>query len=622
MTAPNDDRPMTGAELYSAGPRDRRITRLPKLMWGAVTLVWRAAPRELVVSSALQLSAGFGVAGQVLIGKALLKRLLLLDENSGIAHVLPWLAAFAVVGAGVAFSNIARTEQQRLLGELSALHATQQVLAVSSAVDLVAFDSPAFHNRLQRALINAGMRPTQMVTGLLGILSSLVVLLGIAVALAIIEPLFLLIVAVAYTPLWLATLLASKANYRFSVDQIERDRQRNYLTSILTRKEEAAEIRAFELGEVLRHRYSALTDLRIAELRKLVRQRLRLTLIGGLAAWILNAGAIAVLAWFVSSGRLDLASAGSAAGAVLLFSQRLSVLASSTNSLYESSLFIEDFTSFVDAMPAIQSERPAAAPPKSFEHIRIEELRFRYPSREHDVLEGISMQITRGEVIALVGENGSGKTTLAKLLAGLYVPLAGRILWDDTDISTCDPRLVRDQVGVIFQDFAKYMLSAEENISFGDHRRRDDLKAVGDAARRASASEFIGQLPNDYGTQLGPQFYGGVDLSVGQWQRIAMARAFFRNAPFLILDEPTAALDPRSEAALFRNIRSLYAGRTVLLISHRFSTVRTADRIFVLDHGRIVESGTHADLMEAQGQYATMFSLQAAAFIDEPLPGL
>jgi ATP-binding cassette subfamily B protein len=233
----------------------------------------------------------------------------------------------------------------------------------------------------------------------------------------------------------------------------------------------------------------------------------------------------------------------------------------------------------------------------------------------------VSLAIRAGEIVALVGENGSGKTTLAKLLAGLYRPAQGVIRWDGLDLSTIDPDELRRSIAVIFQDFIRYHLPARENIGLGRVDGIDDLGAIRDAARHAGADTFIESLTRGYDTMLGPEFIGGTDLSIGQWQRMALARAFVRDAPFVILDEPTAALDPRAEHDLFERIRTLLSDRTVLLISHRFSSVRSADRIYVLRHGQVVEHGRHEELMALDGLYAELFTLQAKQYVDvSPTP--
>ena len=231
------------------------------------------------------------------------------------------------------------------------------------------------------------------------------------------------------------------------------------------------------------------------------------------------------------------------------------------------------------------------------------------------MLRDVSVRVEQGQVVALVGENGSGKTTLAKLLAGLYDPSHGSVQWNGVPLVDLDRNAVRDNVGIIFQNFARYTLSAYDNIAVGRHER-DDPAALRDAAERASADGFLAALTDGYDTLLGTEYSFGTELSIGQWQRVALARAFYRDAPLLILDEPTAALDPRTEAEFFDRIRQLYRDRTVLLISHRFSTVRNADHIYVLDHGQVAEHGSHDELMRQQGLYAELFSLQAAGFVE------
>jgi ATP-binding cassette subfamily B protein len=232
-------------------------------------------------------------------------------------------------------------------------------------------------------------------------------------------------------------------------------------------------------------------------------------------------------------------------------------------------------------------------------------------------LRGVSLEIGAGEVIALVGENGSGKTTLAKMLAGLYQPDRGTVSWDGVDAGTLDPEWLHDHVAVLFQDFARFMLTAKENIGLGRVERIEDIDAIVEAAERSGAHPFIRDWDAGYDTVLGPVFAGGKDISIGQWQRIALARAFFRDAPLVILDEPTAALDARAEHDLFERMRGLFEGRSVLLISHRFSSVRSADRIYVLHEGEIVESGTHGELMALGGRYAELFTMQAKAYFPD-----
>lgn len=595
-------------------PPDRSLRRLPGLVRESIRLCWRAARREMVRSTGLQLVSGAAVGVQLLLGRRVLAQVLAESGTGRFATVLPAVLLLGAVTAVVAVANLARGEQQRILTELVSRYAVDQVLGVAVAVDLLAYETPTFHNRLQRALVNAEIRPLQIATGVLGLVGAVCALVGIAAALLVLQPLFLLLVVVAYIPAWLVTTRASRVAHDFSIDQTERDRTRLYLRQVLTGKDDAKEVRAFGLHAFLRDRHDRLHQARIDDLRAMVRRRFRLGLVGTLVTSLLTAAAMTTLAWFVTDGRTPLASAATAAVAVVLLGQRLQSLVSSAGALYESSLFVEDFTTFVGSLPALAESRPTAAAPERFSTLSVRDLSFRYPSRPEPSLRGVSIEVNAGEIVALVGPNGSGKTTLAKLLAGLYQPTGGSIAWDGVDASTFDPDDLRRGVAVIFQDFVKYYLSAGENIGMGRHERIDDAAGIALAARQADAHRFLETLKDGYGTRLGPQYAGGLDLSIGQWQRIALARVFFRNSPFIVLDEPTAALDPRGEFELFERIRELAQGRSVLLISHRFSSARSADRIYVLREGEVVEHGTHAELLDRRGLYAELFNLQAEAY--------
>jgi ATP-binding cassette subfamily B protein len=589
------------------------MRRLPETMATGLRLVWRAAPREMALNAALQLVVALAVTAQVLAGKRLLDRLLTVGDGESFRVVVGPLVLLSVASAVAAISTVVRTEQQRVLAELVSRSAITRVHEVSAAVDLLAFDSPAFHDRLERARVNALSRPLQMGNGVLGVLSALFTLAGISLALLLIEPLFFVLILVAYVPVWLATTRASRVAYRFSVAQVERDRRRLYLSLVL-----AAEVRAFSLSGFLRRRHDALYQERIDDVRVLATSRMRMGMVAAAVTVVLNGGAIALLVWLVSNGTIGVADAGAVAGAMVLLSGRLDALAGSAGSVYESSLFIEDFTSFVAELPELERRAGAGAAVPPLQSLVADHVSFSYPSRAEPVLRDVSVRVEQGQVVALVGENGSGKTTLAKLLAGLYDPSVGTVQWNGVPLVDLDRSAVRDNVGIIFQDFVRYTLSAYDNIAVGRHER-DDPAALREAAERASADGFLTALDDGYDTLLGTEYSYGTELSIGQWQRVALARAFFRDAPLLILDEPTAALDPRTEAEFFDRIRQLYRDRTVLLISHRFSTVRNADHIYVLEHGQVAEHGTHDELMHRQGKYAELFSLQAAGFI-EPGP--
>jgi len=454
------------------------------------------------------------------------------------------------------------------------------------------------------------------VNGLLGLVGSFVTAGTIMLALFALQPLLLPLVVLGYIPLWFVSSRNSRDLYRFMHGMTPNERQRHYLERVLMGRDPAKEVRSFRLERFLRGRYDTLYDERIAELRSLARRRMGRSLLGSLASAGVTAGTIAVLAWLYVSGRMGLPAAGAAVFGFYQLGGQLRGLYMSATSLYEATLFIHDYSSFLALEPSrdeVDGRRPA---PRGFGRLTAEDVSFTYPESERAAVDGVSIEIGAGEVIALVGENGSGKTTLAKMLAGLYRPQSGRIRWDDVDLADVPADELRDSIAVIFQDFERYLLPARENVGLGRNERIDDLNAIRAASLRADADRFLADLPEGYETMLDREFAGGYDLSIGQWQRVALARAFFRDAPFVILDEPTAALDARAESQLFERMHELLDGRSVVLISHRFSSVRTADRIYVMHDGRVVEHGSHDELMAADGLYAELFTLQARAYLD------
>ena len=590
---------------------ERDLRELPRVIADSFGLVSSAGRKELLLTSALQLTIAVGLVVQLFVVKRLFDAVLV-AKSDDVGSIVPELAALVGIGMLLSLAQAVLAEQNRVLAELVGRRAFDGVLNVATRVDLLAFESPDFYDRLIRAVTQGQLRSIQIVSGLVGLFGASVAAVGIVVALATLQPLLLPLVVLGFVPLWVVSTRNSRDLYTFSRAMTPNDREREYLRILLTRRDTAKEVRAFDTAEFLRRRYDRLYDARILELRTLARRRTWRSLVGALAASGTTALSAGVVAALYISGRMPLAAAGTAVLGLYQLGMRLRGLHTSATSLYEATLFVNDYRAFLRLEPAVPQRREAA--PQSFRKLCVENVTFAYPESDLRALDGVSLEIGAGEIVALVGENGSGKTTLAKILAGLYRPGSGRVLWDETDLSDVQLDELRQSIAVIFQDFEQYLLPARENIGLGRHERIEDFESVVDAARRAGADDFIASLPQAYDTMLGREFAGGYDLSIGQWQRVALARAFFRDAPFVILDEPTAALDARAESRLFERMHELLAGRSVLLISHRFSSVRAADRIYVLDRGKVLEQGTHEQLMGAGGRYAELFALQAASY--------
>jgi ATP-binding cassette subfamily B protein len=593
------------------------VRRLPGLARSAIQIA-RASNRSLFyLSAAAQILIAVLLGVQVLLAKLALEAILEATATNGtVDDALPSLIGLVAAGALSSFASTFQVQAQRLLGEHVRRETLEATLDVTTAVDLETFESPEFFDDLQRVQTNSLTQPLTLSQGLITTFGGIMGVAGLTLALILIEPLLVPMLLVSALPLWLVSRATGRIEFDFNYAQTPGHRLRFYLLQTLMGRIEAKEVRAFGLGSPLFQRWHDSYAVYIDDLRAHVRRRLTLGLWGTLATVVVTSAAFALLISFVLDNRIGLAEAGAAVMAIRLLGSRIEAVFKGVTGLFESSLFLEDFYRFLErGRPAVERARAVTGEPvKPFKELVVEDVHFAYPHAEDEALRGISMRIGAGDVIALVGENGSGKTTLAKLLGSLFTPTDGRILWDDVDLQTLDRNEVRRQIGIIFQDFVRYQLTARENIGYGRAEAVDDAEAVAAAARQAGADTFLERLPAGYETLLGKEFTGGYDLSLGQWQRIALARAFFREAELLVLDEPTASLDARSENELYEYVQALAQGRSVLLISHRFSTVRSADRIYVLHDGQIVEEGSHDELVAQGGRYAELFELQAAAY--------
>ncbi|MGH8927193.1 MAG: ABC transporter ATP-binding protein [Acidimicrobiia bacterium] len=606
------EQPITVYDLNSREDARVDLRRMPRLIRAAVRIILAAGRREFLLSTTLQFVTATTIGIQLIVGRGALEALLDADRGAAsLSTVGPWTALLAGLTAVSLFAAAVQREQQQILGELVGRHMHGEALKVAGRVELTAFEQPEFHNRLQR--VQTGLQqPMNMVFGLSGLLSALVGVMGVSIALVAIEPLLIPLVLTVLLPAWMAASRRSSAFWRFFWRMTPSDRERHYVGGLLAGRDEAKEVRAFGLGRFLLDRWYRLYEHRLNELRSVARRQLVFTLLSTFVIGLMLGAIILLVAFLASSGRVTLAEAGVAVAGIAVIGARLAGAGYSASSLSEAGFYLDDFQQFLKL--AVEPPPPTASAPNQFRRITAQGISFTYPSGAHPALSDVHLHIDAGEVVALVGENGSGKSTLAKILAGLYRPSTGRVAWDGIDIAHVDQTAFSRRVAVIFQDFLRYHLSASDNIGLGRFEGADDRSAIAAAAHQAGADTMIEKLPQAYDTLLGPEFLGGVDLSVGQWQRMALARAFFRNAPFVILDEPTASLDARAEHELFERIRGLLRGRTVLLISHRFSSVRTADRIYVMHEGRVVEDGSHRELVASGGRYAEMFELQASAY--------
>jgi len=613
----------TISHLAPPANRGAHLRRVPRLTLRALRLVWDSSRRHLVTTVLLQLAAAGLVAAQLLFGRELLRAAVETGGGGDVSRLYPWLIAIAACTGALGAITAFTAHEQKLLVELVSRHAFDRIIAAASAAELAEFERPEFYDQLQRARNSGLYRLVEMVSSVTSLATAVFMSIGISVALFVIHPVLLPLVAAAGVFPLVATILNSREAYVFEYAMAPESRERQYLMELLTEREPAKEVRMFGSAGFLRDRYTALTGERLRRMRRFLRGRLKVALVGSLGGTLGSAVALGALVALVQTHRIAVPAALTAAIAMQQLSGRLSGAIASVGRLIESGMFVDDFDAFV-GMSERPSEtiRPATTHVGGLGRLQVDALSFAYPGTTRRVLDNVSLEVGAGEVVALVGENGSGKTTLVKLISGLYAPAAGRVLWNGVDASLLDPETVRADMTVLFQDYVQYHLTARDNILLGRPAAPTSDEAVRAAAERAGAAPFIDLLPAGYDTRLGREFYEGFELSVGQWQRLALARAFYRGGSFLVLDEPTASLDPRAEAELFGQIRELARGRSVLLVSHRLSSVRTADRIYLLDGGRVIESGDHESLLAVGGRYSELFELQSSAYLADPARAL
>ncbi|CNF69913.1 ABC-type multidrug transport system%2C ATPase and permease component [Mycobacterium tuberculosis] len=621
--------------------------RLPAVIAQAAGLAWRASRADTVATISLNLAAGFFTAFWLLATTGVLTALFSTAPTpSRVRDALPSLALVAgAVALRAALQACAGWSQSRLDPQVQRL-AELRLYEAATAVDLTALDDSDFLDELQRAQTRGMMSAPRVVQQAVDVLTGLVGMVAAAGTLGVLHPLLLPLLLLTAVPEGWAAVRSARMRYLTMLSLVEVARRKWILSDLMVEREHAAEVRSFTMRAFLLDQYDRSAAYQRSVELDLARRQTLARVTGDMlkgAATALVYIALGIMLW---KGAVPLAVAGTAVLAIRSGQSSLANLVFAVNQCYEEGLYFGDYLGFCDAAEkriphrALAPAEGGARLPDDFARISVRDVVFTYPGADAPSLNGVSLDLRRGEVVALVGENGSGKTTLAKIMAGLYDPDAGEVRWDEVPLAAVPPQEVWERIAVIAQKYTHWPMTARQNITMG---RGTDRPAgpAGDAredpamlaaARASGADEVVAGLARGYGTLLDRRFKGGADLSGGQWQRLAVARGFFRDAPLLICDEPTAALDARAEHQLFERIRTHADGRTVrqppptidqptssarrtvLLITHRLASVRYADRIYVLEHGEVIEEGDHAALMARGGLYADLYSLQAAAY--------
>ncbi len=589
----------------------------------AMRIVWRASPHWALVNLVMVLVQGVLPLVSLYLLKRIVDSVTPGSPASQTAGGLPPVVLWISLAGGVALLSAVCRSLADLAGEAQGQLVADTVSDViheqSAAVDLAYYEDSRYFNTLHMAQAEAPSRPVSIVRDLIQVSQSAISLLGIVWLLVLYNWFLTLLVFLVAVPGALVRLRYARKLHTLRERQTEQDRRAWYHHWLLTHPTYAKEVRLFSLGALFRERYrdlrrglreTRLTLSRHRSILELLAQSLATMAIFGALLYV----ALSALRKELTPGELVLYYQGFQTG----FGYLRSALSAAAG-LYENSLFLHNYQQFLDLGPAVVGVQPVSpVPAHCDQEIRFRGVSYSYPNTRVPALQDVDLEIGVGEVIALVGENGSGKSTVVKLLSRLHDPTSGTITVAGGDLRHLDPALWRRQVSVLFQDYACYLLSAGENIWLGNAEHPFDLQRVRRAAQAAGADAMISQLPAEYDTLLGNAFTGGQQLSIGEWQKIALARAFMREAGIIVLDEPSSALDPLAEAELFRRFRSLIHGRSAILISHRFSTVQLADHIYVLDKGHVIEHGTHLDLLRAGGTYARMYRAQARHYQSGP----
>ena len=601
-------------------PNRQNLKQAAENIPAAFRLVWDAHKPATLMMAALTIVGALIPAGQAWVGKLIIDSVVSsigakVDAQTGLTATLPYLAIEFVLILATAGIGQARSLTEHILHARLNFTLNTRLIRKALSLDLSHFENAEFYDKLQNARREADWRALQIMNNGFYFVQNTITLLSFAALLFRFNALLALILFGATIPAFIAQSQYAQLNFRLLSWRAPEARRMSYLEYLLTVDTSVKEVKLFGLGEPLLGRYADLFWKFMREDQALAQKRSLASFGWGLLATLSYYFAYGWIVYRTVEGGITL---GDMTLYLSIFRQSQNVFQSlffGLSDLYENALFMSNLFAFLDLKPLMPISATPIALPNPIEHgIEFRNVSFRYADRNDYALRDVNLTIKPGEKIALVGANGAGKTTLVKLLTRLYDPTEGQVLVDGVDLREVDPKDLQKRIGVIFQDFVKYFLPAKENIGFGQIDQLENESRIVDSAQRSGAHPTITSLPQGYDTMLGKWFERGNDLSGGEWQKVALARAFMRDAEVLVLDEPTAALDALNEYAVFQRFRELTDNKIAILISHRFSTVRMADRIIVLEDGAITEIGTHADLLAKGGMYAKLFTIQAEGY--------
>ena len=619
------------AETVASSGAGRMLRKAPAALAVIVRLAWQTSPRLTLLAAAVQLASGCTTAFGLLATANVLTRLL--EQGPTPQRVLAAVPALLLVMASYAARGVldaAVGAVQAVLAPRVELRAKDELHTAVVGADLIAFDDADFVELIRRASGRGFSSVTQGVADAGNLLSSAVSLGAAIITAGLLNSVLAPVVLLAAAPNGWASMRAAMLSYESFVRMVSRSRRMSIVGDLMTERRTAAEVRAFTTQDTLLAEHRRIGDQLTAEAVAVAHRKTAVRLVGRALAGIATALAYTVLGMLLYVGIMPLALAGAAAVAMRTASTAVSTTVFAANRLFEHSFYLDMLASCLTQARRYHRAAAVHQLPTDPKLIELHEVSFSYPGKDEPALQQVSLKIRRGQIIALVGENGSGKTTLAKVITGLYLPDQGKVTWDGVDLARVDQRELHSQVAVVLQRPIEWPMTAENNIRIGRLDRPDPDRSVLTAAADSGADAVIAELPDGWNSVLSREFQNGCDLSGGQWQRFSVARGLYRDAPLLIADEPTAAMDARAEHAVFQSLQSLHRGavsgngsdpgatRTTVLITHRLANVRHADQIIVLHHGRITEQGTHEELMARRGGYAELYTLQARAYLDVP----